>query len=312
AWQEAWWRQWGTTQGFELIKHGGEGSSGLYVDHYRYKHILSVKCLQFVGTNYRRISTPRTEYNTLAGASGSDPLGVLRACDWTEAVFRDVLENSELTDQLRALAYTSGWHWRVVARDRAYSIDTSSVFEQYLQELGKNTRARLFNRRKILADCGEVGFVQAWPDQFDWFFGLLNDFHVNRWGQRCFNDKSLAFHREFLTRVLNEGGKPDLSVMTIDGEAVSVLYNVSVGGITYNLQSGYIADFHPKLALGTLHLGYSIERAFECPDITLFDLLAGSGKNENYKSRLATNHEDLISFMLVRDRLFQWLYRLKP
>lgn len=293
-----------------MIKPGDGMSSGLYVDRYRFKGLLPVKCLQFVGTNYRRISTPRTEYNTLAGGAASAS-AILSECHWTEAVFRDVVATSTLPGQLQALAKASGWHWRVIARDRAYSIDSSGDFEQYVRQLGKNTRLRLFNRRKVLASCGQVDFVQAWPAQFDWFFGLLNGFHTNRWGQPCFNDKSLAFHREFLTRVVEEGGKPDLSVITVDREPVSVLYNVSMGGTVYNIQSGFMADFHPKLALGTLHLGYSIERAFEWPDIHVFDMLAGTGKNEDYKSRIATGQEELISFMLVKHRLFQWLYRMK-
>ncbi|AHI29926.1 hypothetical protein AU14_01120 [Marinobacter similis] len=79
----------------------------------------------------------------------------------------------------------------------------------------------------------------------------------------------------------------------------------------YNLQSGYSEDFHKKLALGSLHLGYCIEEAFRDPEVRLFDLLAGGGKHENYKIKLATNITPLISVMIVRGKLLKLLYRLK-
>lgn len=314
AWQRSWWQTWGDTEGFSLIRAAASGASGLYLDSYRFRNLIPVQCLQFVGTNYRRLSTPRTEYNTF-GLADDEPdvelTRLLRCCSWSEAVFRDIYEGSGDHKALLAMAGQEGWLVRVVTRDRAFSVDTQDHFESYLSLLGSNTRLRLFNRRKVLEGLGGVSLTNYWPNATDEFFETLNEFHQQRWGTPCFNEQSLSFHKGFLAGVEREGGQPDLSVLSSAGRVISVLYNVKFQGTVYNIQSGYFEQFHRKLALGTLHLGYAIENAFSDPECRCFDLLAGGGKNENYKKRLATNETPLVSIMLVRGRLAKFLYRLK-
>ena len=317
AWQTALWGLWGGTSGFDPVVAGSSGVSGLYVDRYRFKHVLPVRCLQFVGTNYRRISTPRTEYNTFglehgdAAASFGAVERLLSSVCWSEAVFKDMLADSKEVAWLRQLSDDHGWGLRVVAEDSAFSINTRGTFEDYLKGLGQNSRLRLYNRRKVLEGLGKISEANFWPDRAGEFFECLNAFHVERWGSPCFNPDSLKFHEMFLRDVADEGGEPRLSVMTCDGSVVSVLYNVIYSGVVYNIQAGFLETFHKKLALGTLHLGYSIENAFHARDIHCFDMLAGSGKNENYKVRIATDRVSLTSIMLVKSPLFKLLYSLK-
>lgn len=316
AWQVAWWSVWGSTPGFERVWSGGQGQSDLYVDHYRYRRILPIRCLQFVGTNYRRLSTPRTEYNRFS-SERSDPsetstlLTDFLSINWSEAVFRDVFADSSEIDALKALASDNDLLWRVIAADTTYLIDTRGNFGHYCNGLGRNTRLKLYNRRKILQGCGKIECIEAWPDKVTCFFETLNRFHEKRWGSPCFNASSLHFHELFLRSVVPEGGKPQLSMMLCDGKPISVVYNVLFDGTTYNLQSGFIEGFHRKLALGSLHLGYAIEESFSDPAVHTFDLLAGQGKNTNYKAHIATDKRELISVMLVRSRLLKWLYTLK-
>ncbi|WP_375177129.1 GNAT family N-acetyltransferase [Marinobacter mobilis] len=317
AWQDAWWNVWGNTPGFQRISEGKAGSSGVYLDCYRLFRCLPVRCFQFVGTNYRRLSTPRTEYNTFCPDPRSHQereLAISEMLDveaWGEAVFRDVREDAPDLQVMEKLAAGRGWLVRSVSTDRAYAIDTRGRFEDYLANLGRNTRLKLFNRRKLLAEGGSIELQNAWPNRVDEFFELLNRFHRQRWGGDCFNGHSLRFHKQFLRQVGEEGGAPDLSLLTCNGQVISVLYNVCYKGNVYNLQSGYIEDFHRKIALGTLHLGYSIESAFRNPGVYGFDMLAGTGKNDNYKVRLATLSVGLQSIMLVRSPLLKALYRLK-
>lgn len=306
AWQDAWWKFWGDTPGFRRID-SFPGGNDLYIDHYRLKNVLPVSCLQFVGTSYRRISTPRTEYNGFDG-NQRPPLDRLQ---WSEAVFADMVDGSDDVAWLLDLARAHGWPVRRVATDIAYAIDTLGDFAEYLASLGKGTRLRLFNRRSVLEQCGEVVMDNWWPQKPDVFFELLNRFHLDRWGQPCFNATSTAFHLEFLRQLEQEGGTPELSVLSVAGRPVSVLYNVRYRNTVYNLQAGYIENLHKKIALGTLHLGYSIEAAFANPDARLFDMLAGGGKNEDYKARLATRQLPLVSLMLVRNPVFKALYWLK-
>ncbi|MBL82637.1 MAG: GNAT family N-acetyltransferase [Marinobacter sp.] len=317
AWQHAWWREWGRTPGFRLLGAGGAGASGLYLDKYLFKRLIPVRCLQYVGTNYRRISTPRTEYNSISPTNESFEASVRRfesllsSCRWSEAVFRDVSKGSREATYLESLAGEAGWGYRVVDEDTAYAVETRGRFDDYLAKLGPNTRLRLYNRRKVLETCGEITLADAWPDNVGYFLDLLNAFHVKRWQQPCFSERSLRFHFDFLDKIGEEGGVPDLSILYCDGNPVSVLYNVRYRGRIYNIQSGFELGLHKKLSLGTLHLGYSIEDAFREPDVTVFDLLAGAGKNEDYKSRLATSTEALVSVMLVKKPLFKMLYWLK-
>lgn len=306
AWQDAWWKHWGSTPGFELVGEGRD-CSGLYLDRYKYKGVLPVTCLQFIGTNYRRLSTPRTEYNCLP----TDNPEAIFALGWSEAVLSDMPEDSPDVRALRELADKRQCLARRIGGDVAYSIETNGLFSDYLASLGSGTRLRLYNRRSVLEQTGSVTVRNWWPDKLVSFFELLNGFHRYRWGQPCFNETSLSFHQQFLKDIVHEGGRPELSVLCVAGRPVSVLYNVLYRNVTYNLQAGFVEDFHKKLALGTLHLGYSIEAAFGDDEVEAFDLLAGGGKNEDYKAKLATDRTPLVSLMLVRSRLFKLLYRIK-
>lgn len=296
-----------------MLRDGSFQATGLYVDRYFWHGMLPIRCLQFVGTNYRRISTPRSEYHTLISSEseGTNSINELPELSWSEAVFQDMVANSRDVSALELLADRKGWLFRIIGEDTAFRVDTRGDWAEYLLSLGSNTRLRLFNRRKVLELQGDIKLANAWPKQASAFFQLLNEFHGRRWGRPCFNEGSVAFHQDFLSAVTSEGGEPQLSILSCAGSPISVLYNVAFGGCVYNIQAGFEQDFHKKLSVGTLHLGYSIEDAFQREDIHKFDFLAGSGKNENYKERLATESERLVSVMLVRNRFFQRLYRLK-
>ena len=82
-------------------------------------------------------------------------------------------------------------------------------------------------------------------------------------------------------------------------------------GVVYNIQAGFDENFHRKLSLGSLHLGYAIEGAFKARDTHRLDLLAGWGKKEDYKSRFATDQYQFISIMLVKSVLFRALYWMR-
>jgi len=47
------------------------------------------------------------------------------------------------------------------------------------------------------------------------------------------------------------------------------------------------------------------------PDTHRFDLLAGKGKKEDYKARLATDSYQFLSVMLVKSALFRALYWMR-
>lgn len=319
AWQSAWWDTWGMENGLELVTGWGHGRTGIYTSTYRIKGFLPVRSIEFVGSSYRKIRSTRTEYNTFSTASDTpaDAIGQLKKLldtrPWAEAIFNDLRENSDETAELLALARNKQWLVRVAAADTAWKIRTDRSFNDYLKDLGRNTRLRLHNRRGVLESLGGISHENLYEANRDpgAFFGHLNDFHQRRWGKPVYNHKALAFNTAFLDRVVSAGGEPQLLALRCGEQLISVLYNVKYQGCVYNLQSGFEESFHPKLAIGTLHLGYAIERAFQEEGTQTFDMLAGSGKNENYKQRLATESEPLISLMLVKHPVLKLLYRLK-
>ncbi|WP_150913223.1 GNAT family N-acetyltransferase [Marinobacter halotolerans] len=312
AWQKAWWAEWADTPGATLVSEGGNGRSGLYVHGYRHGLPVKTQCMQYVGTSYRKFSAPRTEYNTLGHLNDLPAvLTELEQAQWTEAVFSDLKSESEEQQMMQSWARKHGWLLREIYQDVAYGIAATGAFEDYLGTLGKNTRLKLFNRRKMFESLGDVAEENFWPYRAKEFFELLNGFHEVRWGSPCFSHRSVAFHLDFLGRAAADEIHPLLMVLHIDQRPVSVLYNALFRGCVYNIQAGFDENFHRKIALGTLHLGYSIESAIRDPSVQYFDLLAGEGKNTNYKVNLATDQESLVTFMIVRNRLFELLYRTK-
>lgn len=316
AWQSAWWETWGCHPGFHLVRPWDGQVSGLYRSSYRWKGLLPIKSLQFVGTSSRELKTPRTEYNrffaTEMGADIDQAIDDLLHSDhWTEAVFNDLRRDSTELLALERLASRRSWGFRETASDDGYAVTTRGAFDDYLASLGSGTRLRLYNRRTVLDSLGEVREENLWPTGQARFFRLLNDYHRARWNKDCLTGPSLAFHQRFLSRIEEEGGNPLLSLLSCGDRCISVLYNVQYQGVVYNIQAGFEEKFHKKLSLGSLHLGYAIEQAFEAPDTHRFDMLAGEGQNEDYKVRIATDAYQFVSVMLVRHPVFQLLYRLK-
>jgi Acetyltransferase (GNAT) domain len=316
AWQSAWWDTWGDHAGFRLARPWDGQVSGLCESRYRLKGLLPVRSLQFVGTSSRELRTPRTEYNRFFTNLNGQPLirameRQLEGSTWTEAVFSDLCTGSEELSALVTIAATHNWGFRITAADYGYSVTTSGSFNDYLASLGANSRLRLYNRRAVFESLGEVREENLWPEHPDAFFQALNRFHRARWKKDCVTEKSLGFHKAFLSRVEDEGGRPQLSALFFNNTIVSVLYNVWYRGVVYNIQAGFEESFHKKLALGTLHLGYAIENAFNQPDTDRLDLLAGTGKKEDYKARFATETYRFLSVMLVKSAFFRALYWMR-
>tara|TARA_B100002003_G_scaffold182027_1_gene170193 strand:+ start:12912 stop:13886 length:975 start_codon:yes stop_codon:yes gene_type:complete len=316
AWQKAWWDTWGHQPGFQLIRPWDGEVSGLYQSRYRFKGVLPIRSLQFVGTSSRELRTPRTEHNrffdTRRGPTLESSLErLLKKSSWTEAVFSDLPAKSDELSALETIADNNNWTIRTTALDDGYAISTTGRFSDYLSSLGTNSRLRLYNRRKVFEAIGEVREENLWPNDQERFFAVLNKFHRARWAKNCFGETSLAFHKRFLSQVAEEGGRPKLVALLCDQQLVSVMYNVWYLGVLYNIQAGFDQEFHKKLSLGSLHLGYAIEDAFNCNDTHQFDMLAGQGRKENYKARFATEVYQLKSVMLVKSPLFRSLYWIK-
>ena len=226
---------------------------------------------------------------------------------WDEFVICDLNKNTDTYIQIKKHQRNSGWFIDIAEQDRGVNISALGKFEDYVKDLGRNTRLKLFNRRKYLNGLGEVEHVSASKNEVDQYLSILNAFHQKRWGKDCFSGRSLDFHKRLLERLDNQDCC-SLDCMNIDGEVISMLYNLRVGNTVYNIQSGFDEDFDKKLSLGTLHMGCAIEEAFDDQRVINFDMLAGKGKSEFYKSQYNGKIVEFITLRATRSRLLNFWY----
>ncbi|NMT63779.1 GNAT family N-acetyltransferase [Marinobacter orientalis] len=278
---------------------------------------IRVARLYMIGNAWRLAPTVRTEYCGIIARRGCVHLvrealvSALEYLEWDELIFTDVP-----TDQLANLqsgGFREQQGYRIIRRanDTGIRIDTSGYFDDWLAGLGKNTRLKAYNRRAYLQKEGELAFLDHDQCRDGDFFERLNAFHMTRWGKPAFDREALRFHRLLLERLHLCGGKPAMSLILYNQRCVSVLYDLVVRGCRYNLQAGYEEDFDAKVSLGYLHLGYAIESAFNHRITSAYDLLAGTGKKQFYKSHFHGEPVHFSTFQVVRSPLLKALYRIQ-
>ncbi len=318
-WMHGWWvlfRKQTDELRLLAVRRNGElvGLAPLHVHRGSYlRHKLWVRQLEFVGCCSGTSSGLRSEYLDFilhrdhAGPALKQILESLSnlGC-WQELRLQDVPVESPLAHALHSLG-----RLRELDRQTAYPIDTRGSFEDYLAGLGRNTRLKLFNRRKLLAGLGTVELRPVEEGGIDRLIDALNEFDKIRFG----HDSTINALARRQVHQLHDS-MPGLSVTShssllyLDDELLSVIINFRLGRCVYNMQLGYRPDFHKKISLGTLHLGYALEAAFEDPEIDRFDLLLGSGKNSDYKRHLTDRRREAASWQVLRSPLLRTLFAI--
>lgn len=303
CWNYSWWAAWGGSCDLELELYsfssdtdGVVAITPFFTRQLESEMGFNVKQLQFIGNIYPTDITILSEYTDLpmnpdysnaVSAALNDLLDSIR---WDYLVVPFTAESSYIHQFL--VANKSRFkYFRVKKEGVGAVIDVTGSFEEYLMGLGRNTRLKLYNRRSILHDLGTVEIEYAKSDSVEEFLSDLNTLNEPRWGRICFGPQSFSFHSH-VAREASRQGNLMLSRIVVNGEVVSVLYNIRFNHVEYNIQSAYKQDFHAKISLGTLHLGYSIEGAFSEQCVREFDLLFGEGKNTFYKGRLGARSEE--------------------
>lgn len=307
AWVQAWIDTWGSHAQIKLIDLGGRGDplEHVYITRARLKKILPVSCLCLAGTGWGAIATPRAEYNnldSLVSLAGSVAAlaDLLRPLSWQIFSLPDVIFPGKDEQLLQTMASALGGIVHNAKCELAYSV-APQPWESYLANLGANTRLAYYNRRKLLSSLGVVEIRQHPLHEADAFFAQLNSFHSLRWGRPCYAPDTLSFMFNLGQRLPEEGGRLLLESLAVNGEIVSVLVDIEWQGTRYNLQSGYYENRYAKIALGALHMGYAIESALQ--QHCAYDFMAGQGKHSNYKARIATEQQPLVSYQLERGLL---------
>ena len=323
-WLYSWWETWSQVLGMELVLLGVFDHQGRLVGIGPFcRRVLvtpagaRVARLYMIGNAWRLAPTVRTEYCGIIARQGYEQSvrvaldSALGRLEWDEVICTDVPVDQLANLQIGAFDGKGGN--RIICRteDRGIRIETSGCFDDWLSGLGKNTRLKTYNRRTYLRKQGELVFRQHDEGRDGDFFERLNAFHVTRWGKPAFDREALRFHRLLLKRLHLCAGKPAMTLILYNGRCVSVSYDLVVRGCRYNLQAGYEEDFSAKVSLGYLHLGFAIEAAFKEETTTAYDLLAGAGKKQFYKSYLNGDTVRFSTFQVVRSPVLKVLYHIQ-
>ncbi len=320
-WQHTWWQTFSepNMQLTLLAATNGTGElvglAPLYLSKARSKKIIITRRLQFIGNCWRGKATMRTELlNFMSDTSCSKDVVnaffqyINQLRNWDELILADLKKNSDTYKLLTNAPLLPKCHFRTTEEYDSFYIDTTGNFQDYIQQLGKNTRLRLFNRRKNLQKLGNIVFKPDQQDDTKRQFKLLNGLHSKRWGKPVFTGARLQFN-QILANLMAHRDALSFSTITFDGKPVSIQYNYIINNHKYNIQAGFDEDFHKKIALGYLHFGYEVEHA--CNNQTTgYDLLAGEGKNTSYKGHLTKRSVRIINLQIIRNPVVKMLYKL--
>ncbi|MCH2159028.1 MAG: GNAT family N-acetyltransferase [Oleiphilaceae bacterium] len=308
TWLKTWWDIWGKQNSLEL-------SIFIFLEDQKaiallplYKEAItqtSSNNFQFLGNIYPTGTTILSEYTDILvkpskiEQTHTSLLQLLRELDFNKITLAYANPDNLF---LRIAATKFNSITKTMLPD-GWVIETNQSFEKYKASLGKNTRLKLFNRRTKLEEKYPNSLLSYATNTNDIceYLDLLNIFHAQRWGNHCFNEHSLAFHVS-IAETLLEQGLLKLSLLSVNDQPISVLYNLRFGQAEYNIQSGYLEKFDPKISLGTLHLGYAIESTFKQTGISCLDMLMGQGKNADYKASLGKLRREFSTFTIYKNK----------
>ena len=322
-WQSTWWQVFSEPKNMQLQLLAATNDEGklvglapLYLSTGKTKKVITTRQLQFIGNRWRGKATMKTELLDFIAAK---PVAeqVIRTfyqhirnlSNWDELILTDLKKASATYQLLMTEKLLLNCYYRHTEEYGSFFVDTATIdFNSYIKSLGKNTRLRLYNRRKILEKIGDVKFSPQEKGTIKQQFDTLNQLHTQRWGRPVFSNERLLFN-ETIAQLMDQRGALAFSTLSVAGKTVSIQYNYNLNNHAYNIQAGFAEGFHKKLALGYLHFGYEIERA--CENGThYYDFLAGDGKNTPYKERLTKSSLTLVSLQVIRNPFTRNLYRL--
>ncbi len=334
-WLYSWWETWGEQAHLELfllLAHDEQdeqerllGIAPLYRVQQKIKGVLNAKRLQFIG-NYWRGSQDvmRTEFTDFIihkdhHAAVFDALWryINLHIDYSEFVIVDISKDSASYkrfcpqgDCQESQNCTLGENLLIREQevDSGYAIDTSGQFADYLKQLSGNTRRQFYNKRNHMQKMGDVSIEYMQLAELEQFWNVFDRLRSSRWEGEFFN-KDFKLHLQAVAERLEGEAVPRFSIMRVGPRAVSALCNYRVASVEYNINASFDNDFSDKLSPGLLHLSYNIEAAF-ADKVQAFDLLAGEGKNTNYKKKIAAMNSVLCTLQIVKRRRFKFVYRL--
>jgi len=309
-WITSWWKTWQERLNLNLLIFGVYNNRNLIgiVPCYTYLKNTArgsrIKYCEFLGDYTASDDSIRSEYLDFIFPKGQYEeiipliLEHLKRYDIDELILKDMKANSATGEY-----FSKNYPKCIVGVDHGIKINCHQGFHPYLSSLGKNTRLKLYNRRKLLKSIRL--YESENESDISAFFNNLNLMHIERWQQPCFSEHSLKFHSRVANYFLNHGQLKCLTLKDNSG-VKAVCYDITINATRFNIQLGFHSHPTSKVSIGTLMLGYAIEKAHNNKTIEYYDLLAGKGKNTFYKKNL---NGQLTSFITCKIP-FTWQSKL--
>lgn len=315
VWQKSWWEIWQPRLDLELFLLGIYedeeliGIAPCYTYNVKRVSLFTVKRCELIGNYSHNDDSVRSEYLNFILPHGRYEeimpfiMRHIRSHHVDEVVLTDVDANSNTAKYIEK--NYSGYD---KIEEQGICIRTTEQFSSYLSSLGKNTRLKLFNRRKLLKSPEVITLKES--KEVTEFFENLNAMHQSRWGKVCFSQHSKSFHKKISEYYLKKDSL-ELLVLLEDNIPLAVCYDIKVENTKYNIQLGFYSFANNKVSIGTLMLGYSIEKAHESSLIEYYDLLAGQGKNTFYKKHFRGETRVFTTFFIPLTYKVKCLLKLK-
>lgn len=321
-WQQAWWRHFGSLlRGRLKIVTARDsnarlvGLAPLFTRRSAARRLWPIRQLAPIG-NVWRINlgevTEHMDWIVRRGWEQTVPAALAAQLfedeDWDEFLLAYTPPDSFCRVQMQDHAYRSSCYVRAEVPLRHYSVDTGRSFADFIAELGEGARRRVFGRRGRLGRLGSVAVVTACKGNLERQLDKLEQLSQLRWGMGL-TPQLRSFYREISERFLRQNTLR-FTTLEVDGRPISALFDVDARGTTFNIRSAIDTDFDNRISPGLLHLGYAIEDACERAGTTRYALLAGQGKQTDFKRNLASIMETFESIQLIRKPHERLLYRL--
>lgn len=321
-WLHSWWNSFSSSGEMSLYIVAAYNSNNklvglapLYLTSVVLKNIFPIKRMEFLGNCWRGDMTMRTELlDFIVDNSVSKQViaslfeYINNVKQWDEFVLSDLDINSETYAALVPDRAINRSYYRVAEEFDSFYLPLVTSFDEFSKLLGKNTRLKLLNRRKVLEGLGEVKYKENRSSDVDSSFRLLNELHIQRWGSPVFENERLQFNTS-VAKLMADKGQVLFSTLYLDDKPISIQYNYIIDGHEYNIQAGFIENFHSKLSLGYMHFGYAIEASYN-KKLRIYDFLAGEGKNTQYKARLTQESVNIVSLQIIRSQPIKFIYYL--
>lgn len=315
-WMHTWWQLYGNGENDALRIVIAKNSDGellgiapLYLAKARGPGRFTISTLQFLGTRFGGPAGYRSECLEFILHSQHSDIAEAFTDYIKTYVSTDLIFLSDLIlNSATACAFRQSFGYiHSDGPNLTYSVATNGDFDSYIKGLGKNTRLRAFNRRKLLETQDTVTVRRATRDDIELVFNTLERYHPGRWNANVNTNK----HRQFIQRLTESDAIHfDGVLICANDHPLAAALDLVAQRRRYNIQLGFDPSYHKKLSLGLLALTYATEQCF-LDDCAYYDFLTGTGKNADYKAHIAATEREFSTLHIPVSFFLRVLYQSK-